>query len=175
MAVSALVTTPGGATSNAYVTLAVADQYHEDRPAVGTTWADASAAQKNAAILWATTLMDSLWEWNGDTTDEVQLLLWPRFGLFKRNMREEIDRTTIPPEMQEATAEYARQLLAGDLAGNSEVETQGITRLKAGSVDLSFRENVTAKFVPDTVVNLIPHWWGFVRSANRGVQDLVRA
>ncbi len=93
----------------------------------------------------------------------------------KRNQREEIDETAIPPEVQEATAEYARQLLAGDLAGNSDIETLGITSLKAGPVTLAFRSNVVAKFVPDTVVNLIPDWWGFVRSLNAGTRDLVRA
>ena len=175
MAVTTLVATAGAANANAYCTLAFADQYHEDRPAVGTTWTDATEPQKNAAILWATTLMDSLWTWNAWTVNVTQILLWPRQGLMKRNQREEIDDTTIPPEIQEATAEYARQLLAGDLAGNSDIETLGITSLKASSVALTFKGNVTAKFVPDTVVNLIPDWWGFVRSLNTGTRDLVRA
>lgn len=173
MAVSTLVVTVGAANANAYCTLAFANQYQEDRPAVGSTWVDATDPQKNAAILWATTLMDSLWEWDGITIDAVQALLWPRSGLMKRNQREEIDQTTIPPEIQEATAEYARQLLAADLAGNSDIETQGITMLKAGPVTLQFKESVVAKYVPDTVINLIPPNWGFVRSVNAG-RDLVR-
>ena len=65
MATSALVTTAGGSTSNSYVSLIVADQYHEDRPPAGTTWDDATDDEKNQAILWATKLLDNLIYWTG--------------------------------------------------------------------------------------------------------------
>lgn len=175
MPVSTLVTTPGSATANAYVTLAVANQYHLDRPAVGTTWSAATDDQKNAAILWATTLMDSLWDWTGYATDAVQALLWPRGGMLKRNDWEYVADDVIPVELQHATAEYARQLLAGDLAGNSEIETQGITALTAGPVSLTFKDSVVAKPVPDAVVNLIPYSWGRPYSRSRGTRELQRA
>ena len=81
MAVSTLVTTAGASNANAYVTLVVADQYHEDRPSVGTTWEDASDDEKNAAILWGTELLDSLMDWEGEVVDDIQSLLWPRYGL----------------------------------------------------------------------------------------------
>ena len=174
MAVSTLVTTAGSATANAYVTLAVADQYHEDRPAVSTTWASATDAQKNAAILWATTLMDSLWEWTGFSTDSLQLLLWPRQSMLKRNEWEFVLDAVIPIELQEATAEYARQLLVSDRAGDSDIETQGLTAVKAGPVALQFKQGVVAKPVPDAVFNLIPPSWGVVKSRVRGVRDLMR-
>ncbi|KKK77624.1 hypothetical protein LCGC14_2851700 [marine sediment metagenome] len=175
MAVSTLVTTAGSATANAYVTLVVADQYDEDRPSVGTTWSSATDAEKNAAILWATTLMDSLWEWSGFTTDSIQSLLWPREGMLKRNEWEYVDDDVIPPELQEATAEYARQLLVSDRAGDSDIETQGLTAVKAGPVALQFKQGVVAKPVPDTVFHLIPSSWGTVKSRISSVRDLVRA
>ena len=174
MAVSTLVVTPGLATANAYCTVAFADQYDEDRPSVGTTWSAATADAKAAAILWATTLMDSLWDWTGFSTDEVQVLMWPRQGMQKRTLYEFVDENTIPPELQEATAEYARQLLVADLAGNSQVETEGIKSLKAGSVAFTFRENVVAKRMPDTVFHLIPSSWGTVRSRVQSFSQLVR-
>jgi len=85
------------------------------------------------------------------------------------------DLHTIPVELQRATAEYARQLLASDLAGNSDIETLGITALTAGPVSLSFKESVFAKPVPDTVVLLIPAGWGYVRGRSTGVRELQRA
>lgn len=175
MSVSTLVTTPGAADANAYCTLAFANQYHEDRPAVGTTWALASDDRKNAAILWATTLMDSLWDWKGWPTDALQALLWPRQGMIKLNNWDYVDIHTIPVELQRATAEYARQLLASDLAGNSDIETFGVTSLKAGPVAFTFKDSVVAKPVPDTVFTLIPPMWGYPRSRTTGVRPLVRA
>ncbi len=174
MPVTPIDVTPGSASANAYVTVAVADQYDLDRPSVGVTWASATSDQKIAAILWATTLMDSLWDWNGFATDETQVLLWPRQGMQKRTLYEFVDENTIPPELQEATAEYARQLLVTDLAGNSDIETFGIRALKAGSVALTFANSVTAKPVPDTVFHLIPSSWGTVRSRVQSFSQLER-
>ena len=168
MAVTPLNATAGSVSANAYATLVEADQYHEDRPAVGTTWAGATNDQKTAAILFATKLLDRLWRWNGYTTTSEQALMWPRGGLMKPNQWESLPDDTIPAEIRDACAEYARQLLAGDIAGNSDIETQGITAITAGPVSLEFKENVSAKPIPDTVVYLIPREWGY--STSRGGQ-----
>jgi hypothetical protein len=173
--VSAIDVTPGSAAANAYVTIAVADQYHLDRPAVGTTWATATTDQKTTGILWATKLLDALWEWNGYPTDAIQALLWPRTGVWKRNKWEEVPRNIIPIELQQATAEYARQLLVSDRAGDSDIETVGLKSLTAGPVSLAFKDSVFAKPVPDAVINLIPCEWGYVRGRNTGVRNLLRA
>jgi hypothetical protein len=173
MPVSTLVTTVGAADANAYVTLTVADQYHLDRPAVGTTWDDANPRQKTAAILWATKLLDSLYDWTGWVVDETQALLWPRNGMWYRSGYY-VPSTIIPTEIQEATAEYARQLLVSDRAGDSDVETQGIKSLKAGPVSLVFKDDVIAKVVPDAVFHLIPQEWGAPRGRTRSVIELER-
>jgi hypothetical protein len=171
---STLVATAGASNANAYVTLAVADQYHLDRPAAGTTWSSASADQKTAAILWATKLLDALYEWRGSVAGPTQALLWPRVGMYYRSGYG-VDPAIIPAELQQACAEFARQLLVADRAGDSDVETQGITSLRAGSVALTFKDNVHAKTVPDAVVYLIPRTWGSPRGRLSPVRDLVRA
>ncbi len=175
MAVSTLITTAGAADANAYCSVAFADQYHQDRPAVGVTWAVATTDAKSSAILWATLLMDRLWDWTGFPTDQLQALLWPRQGMLKPNGWQYVDLHTVPVELQEATAEYARQLLVGDLAGNSAVETQGVKAFTAGPVSFVFKDNVQPKPVPDTVFYLIPPSWGTIRGRNTGVRSLVRA
>jgi hypothetical protein len=174
MPVTIIDATPGSSTANSYVTLAVANQYHLDRPAVGTTWSGASDDQKTAALLWATKLLDLLWTWKGYTTTSTQALMWPRNGLMTRNGWESLPSDTVPIEIQHATAEYARQLLAGDLAGNSDIETKGITAITAGPVSLQFKDSVRAKPVPDTVVYLIPREWGYITGGG-GVRQAVRA
>jgi len=175
MPVTPLDTTPGSATANAYVSLAVANQYHLDRPPVGTTWSAASDDAKTQAILWATKLLDSPsnWVWiAGYPTTATQALLWPRAGVTTRNGWEEVPDDTVPIEVQHATAEYARQLLVSDMAGNSDIETQGIKQITADVVTLIFKDGVKAKPVPDTVVYLIPSTWGYPAGAQR---QLVRA
>jgi hypothetical protein len=175
MPVSSLVATPGSASANAYLTLAEADQYQVDRPPVGTTWAVASTDLKTAAILWATMLMDDAWVWSGYPTDAIQALLWPRGAMLKRNGWEYVDIHTIPIELKRATAEYARQLLVSDLAGNSDIETLGLTSVKAGPVSLTFKDSVYAKPVPDTVFHLIPDRWGYPKNRITGARELQRA
>jgi len=175
MPVSAIVTTPGSATANSYVTIAVADQYHLDRPPAGTTWDDATVDQKTAAILFATKLLDSMYVWSGWAAISTQVLGWPRTGMWYRTGYY-VPSDLIPVELQFATAEYARQLLVADRSADSDIETQGISSLSAGPVSLSFQATVVAKVIPDAVVNLIPSDWGVVRSRS-GVafRNVVRA
>lgn len=174
MPTSALVTTAGSPTANAYISRAEADQYHEDRPAVGTTWSSATTDNKDKAILWATRLLDDSFCWYGTVHVDTQRLLWPRAGLLKKNTWGALDHETIPEEIKFATAEFARQLLVADRAGDSDVETQGIKSLKAGSVALEFRDNVVAKVVPDVVVKMIPEHWGYLKGTS-GSRELVRS
>lgn len=175
MPVSALITTAGAANANAYCDVTFADQYHANRPPVGVTWALASPDTKSAAILWATILMDRLWSWNGWVTTPTQALLWPRQGMVLLSLWNYVDQNIIPLELQQATAEYARQLLVSDRASDSAIETLKLTSMKAGPVAFTFGEGVVAKPVPDTVFNLIPPLWGSVRSRNSGFRDLQRA
>ena len=177
MPVTPLDPTPGSPTANAYVSLEVANQYHLDRPAVGATWETATDDQKTAAILWATKQLDNLWSWNGYPENVSQALAWPRKAITKRNgLSGYVPSTTIPIEIQYATAEYARQLLASDLLANSDIESLGILSLTAGPVSLSFRDSVRAKPVPDVVVSMIPYEWGTFRLRSGGFsKDLIRA
>jgi len=168
MPISALVTDAGAANANAYVSRSVADQYHLDHPQFGTTaatglWSAATADQKDAAILWATKLLDRLFVWKGSVVTETQKLLWPRSGLVDVNGWNVLSLTAIPEQIQWATAEFARQLLVSDRLADSDIETQKIKSLSAGSVSLTFGDGVTAKQVPDAVVELIPGEWGYLR------------
>jgi hypothetical protein len=175
MATSTIVATVGSATANSYCTLAVADQYHDDRPAVGTTWSAETDANKNRSLMWATKLLDALITWRGNVVDDVQALDWPRYGL-SHTSGYAVDSDAIPVHLESACAEFARQLLAEDRAADSDIQTQGITRLKAASVELQFKDSVFAKVIPDVVVNLVPNsWYSSVRGRPHGIKELVRA
>jgi hypothetical protein len=175
MPVSTIVTTAGSASANSYCSRSVADQYHLDRVPVGTTWLNAQDNDKDAALIWATRLLDSLYEWSGYVVNETQALLWPRSGLLYRSGYT-VPTTVIPIELQRATAEFARQLLVTDRTADNDLATQGIRSLTAGPISITFDGSATAATVtavPDLVRGLLPAEWGLVHGRS-GTRDLVR-
>jgi hypothetical protein len=176
MGTSTLVATAKSTTANSYCTLAEADQYQDDRPAVSTTWADASENNKIRALLWATQLMESLFDWNGYASTTTQALGWPRQGLLER-IDVVLDSDTVPQEVKDAQSEYARQLLVTNRAQDNDLESQSISSIKAGSVALVFDSSAAYnKVVPDAVYLLIPQdWFSSVRGRLTGTRILERA
>jgi hypothetical protein len=176
MGTSTLVATAKSSTANSYCTLAEADQYQDDRPAVSTTWADASENNKIRALLWATQLMESLFNWNGYASTTTQALGWPRQGLLER-IDVVLDSDTVPSEVKDAQSEYARQLLVTNRAQDNDIEAQSISSIKAGSVALVFDSSAAYnKVVPDAVYLQIPQdWFSSVRGRLTGTRILERA
>lgn len=177
MAVATIVATAGSASANSYITQAEGDQFDDNRPASsGNDWSGAVSDVKDEALLWATIQIDSLFVWNGAVTDSTQVLLWPRQGMVERNGRDAVATNVIPTELKNAQAEFARQLIAADRAADSDIESLGITQLKAGPVFMQFSKDVTAKVVPDSVVNMIPEsWYSRIVGRSTGTRELVRA
>ena len=152
----------GGASSNTYITLVDAETYflskfHKD------TWDAVANADKDLVLVEATRLLDAFYIWRQHPTASTQALQWPRNGVLDTDRWNLIAEDVLPDELKWATCEWAQAILAGDRTADSETETQGLTRLKAGSVELEFKDSVYAKPVPDVVVNLIPEWWGYVQ------------
>lgn len=155
-----LVAGPGLANSNSYATVAEADAYHESRLHVDT-WTGATTPTKDAALVWATRLLDSTIVWNGWPKDpDFQRLQWPRTGLLKRGGFEELADDVIPEDLVFATSELARLLIEEDRTEDNQVEAQGITSLTVpGPVSLAFKDGVRLKILPDSVTNLLPPEW----------------
>jgi len=174
MPVTAIDTTVGGASANSYCSMAVAEQFHFDRPPVSTTWSDASIEEKARVLIWATRLIDTTYRWNGVVVDDIQALLWPRHGMIFPNGYA-VPSTIIPVQLQHAVAEYGRQLLVADRAEDSDIETSGITKIEAGPVTIDFSKGVVAKVVPDSVFYLIPREWGDVHARVSPIRVLKRA
>lgn len=176
MANPTIITTAGSAAANSYCSRSVADQFHLERVPVETTWKDASDTQKDTALIWATRLLDLLYEWEGYVITGTQALLWPRSGLVYRSGYV-VPSTIIPFELQRATAEFARQLLVSDRTADNDLATQGIKSLTAGPISIEFDGSAAAASVtatPDIVRAMIPYEWGRVRGMS-GTRDLVRA
>lgn len=161
-----LVATPGDASANTYATLAEAAIYMSSR--LNTTVWDASTTdQKNAALLQAARLLDSVMCWTGSPTDEdTQALTWPRTGMYNRNGGA-IASNVIPQQLKDAQSELARQLQITDLMATSDISALGISEVKAGPVGVKFKSETLVNglvvslqlLLPYAVVNLlVPSW-----------------
>jgi len=163
-----IIATPKGTTSNSYCDLDYADAYHEAF-SYPEAWEDAGEDDKNRALVTATRLLDTWFEWFGEVTTLTQALLWPRRGVLKPGISETqpvslaandwhepfgvlLDQDVVPIIIQNATSEMARTLLEGNRNSDSDIETQGIEFIKAGPVELKFKGGVTAKPIPDSVM-----------------------
>jgi hypothetical protein len=166
--------TAGGPSANSYATVAEGTSYHEGR-LHSSAWTDASATDKAAALVWATRLLDGTFAWAGWPDTSSQALQWPRSGIVARNPFVVVPEGVVPQEIKNATAELARLLITSDRASDSDLEVQGITSVRAGSVALTFSGSASRRVVPSALYDLIPSHWYTASSARSGVRDLVRA
>ncbi len=157
-----VVATPGASNANSFQTVAEIDAYYQSRVpvTVADEWLDAAASDKDAAAVMATRVMTASIAWTGYETSASQPLPWPREGMWLRNGRDYVANNAIPQELKDAHAELARILLSTDRTAESDVATQGITSVKAGSVKITFRDYAPSPDVlPDTVIDyLVPSW-----------------
>jgi hypothetical protein len=180
----------GDAAANSYCTLVEATAYN-DNHMYGSAWEDASSDDQTRALLTATRLLDEHYAWYGMPTSWSQRLCWPRMGMaspiqsggtgdsgtipsqFLGYWGVTLGATIIPERLKDAEAEFARQLLTADRMLDSQIDTQGITSLKAGPVEVAFRTNIGTKPIPDAVSQMLS-LWGLLKS-DRTMRTLVRA
>lgn len=161
----ALVATPGAADANSYLTVTEADAYFLQRLNTDA-WDNADpTTEKPAALIMATALLDAKVAWTGLATDDVQVLGWPRSGMFTRNVYA-IDSAIIPAALKNATAELALWLLRKDRTNDAGLSgEQAIKRLKAGPMEIEYADaETTAAFsevaIPSYILALlVPSWW----------------
>ena len=147
-----VVTTAGSKTANSYGSLDEGNTYHEGH-SQGALWIAATEDARNRALVTATRQLDAWFEWEGDVSFAEQVLLWPRIGVIGRTGYL-LDSETIPPVIRNATAELARSRLTN--AGPTDA-ADDIQRLKAGPVDITFREGKETFVIPEEVLIMVKH------------------
>ena len=118
-------------------------------------------------------LIDRHFIFRGFVGDTTQRLSWPRSGLVDRN-HQTILQTELPRDLVDATAELARALLTGDRTADNAAEAEGLEKLVAGPIELTFRGSVGPKPIPDSVWYLLEQWGTETSRTNIAV-PLVRA
>ena len=160
--------TVGGASSNAYATVAEADSYHDAR-LHKSDWTSASTATKEAAIVWATEILDRAMEWEGWAAEVTQKLRWPRTGTWDREGNSYL-ATELPEPLKNATAELARLLIASDRYADA--DTAGFKRLKVGDIELDIDKADRIDEIPLSVREMLSH---IGTKQAKSMVDLVRA
>lgn len=162
-----LIDTPKLATSNAYCDETDGDTYHEKIPSTYTgTWTSATTAIKEAALVWATTLLDDLFEWKGYPTDRgtPQALRWPRTGVVNRDGIT-VNADTIPAFLREACAEWARHLIDANLTAQKDGE--GLVEGQIGGLAAIFDKNDPRPTIPDSVIAKVKWYAKEIRDPKR--------
>lgn len=161
----------GGEDSNTYCTLEEANVWHNTQLNTDA-WDDEGDDEKSKALIMATRLLDEQICWDGEPASETQALQWPRSGMLNA-VGGEIGDDEIPQRLKDAEAELAKYLLAGDRT--AELSSDGIKRVKAGSVEVEFRDigPPERKVLPDAVWQMVA-LWGKKKFENTGVSELIR-
>lgn len=173
-----VIATPNAANANSFLTVAEGQDYWDTRAPFNTGWEEAD--DTSAALIAATRVIIATLSprrefvppsgsqdgyyivhrtWTGSPATTTQALPWGRNGMYDRNGNL-ILPTVIPQELKNATAELAGQMAAADRLVDSDIAVQGLTSVKAGSVALTFKNDVRmTKVLPDIVLDLlVPSW-----------------
>ena len=156
--------TVSGTAANAYATYAsVTDILLMDAHKT-TAWAALSTASAEAAIIFATSLLDTQIDWIGTKGDSSQALRWPRDDAVDPDGYD-VTSTGIPIPVQRATAFYAYFLSQSDRV--AEVDTFGFKRLKAGSLEMEIDKYDRREPMPTIVWDLIKGYGTRSKSQSR--------
>ncbi|MFH1981041.1 MAG: DnaT-like ssDNA-binding protein [Pseudomonadota bacterium] len=148
----------GLATANSYCTLAEAEAYHASRP-YNTAWSsvtgDAADATKEAALMWATRLIDMNFEWEGERAAAAQALSWPRCDAINWNdpFQSYFSPAELPSFLKPAIAELAMWVLASDR--NAENAATGIDEMVLGPLEFKFNSRDQRPVIPVIVQQML--------------------
>lgn len=170
-----IIATPGAANANSYETELEANDYFDARLPLVPPWDDAD--DPTAALAMATRVLDSMSvarrtlrkgcdcniyytsrRWTGTPATTTQRLAWPRTGMYDANGNA-IPSDVIPQALKDAQSELAGQLVIADTTLDNAVGVGGIKSVKAGSVAVTFKDDIAAHVLPDAVMNLLPPSW----------------
>jgi hypothetical protein len=176
-------TTWGTVTANSYCSVQESIDYHARRYHTTETWTDVSSTDKTSLLVWATSLIDQLFKWDGNKVLQSQALQCPRYGLYDINSWP-IDMVTKPAWIADATAEYAYRLYQSDLvaqydsdqssAGSSDLEgfkeiTVGPITLKSSIGESSKELNSITTMIPTSVLLILKPYGTIFTSRQRRI------
>jgi hypothetical protein len=163
--------------ANSYANATDADAYH-DGHLYASTWNAAITANKEKALVLATRLIDSSYQFNGWKTKSTQALQWPREGAIDPDRKTlklsplsnvfgpffEADK--MPKALVDATCEMAREVLTTDRTDAPDGE--GIVQVSlVGSVTVIFDKHDRQPVIPHLAQSMLSKLGALIRSTQR--------
>jgi hypothetical protein len=140
--------------TNSYCSLDDADTYHEKRLFVTDWTGETDDDNKEAALMWATRLIDEKVEWSGFVITGTPALGWPRSMVYDRNGHA-FSQSEIPTWLADATAEFARELIAENRTAETNRDTIGFKKMKVGELALEMNSFAKKPVMPPAVWSII--------------------
>jgi hypothetical protein len=162
----------GLSNANAYAAVADGDAYH-DGHLYATAWTAATADDKAKALVMATRVLDASWSYRGKRVKEDQSLQWPRQECPDPDDANDglIPTDVVPPAIQDATCELARELLIQDRTAAPPGE--GIRYFKDGTTQTGYENSTTRPIIQHLVQSMIAKLGSLVKETS-GSARLVR-
>jgi hypothetical protein len=151
-----ITATAGSASANSYATVSESETYHDGHPHA-STWDAAATDTKNRALVNATLLLDTYFNWYGTISTSTQALRWPRLSVSDPDGRL-LSTSTIPVLVRNATCELARKLIDNDrTADDSDGANGAITEMKVGSLEVKYASSTVmdVSVIPAHIVTML--------------------
>jgi hypothetical protein len=165
----------GKADANSYANVADGDAYHEGH-LYATPWTGATADQKAAALVMATRLIDSQYQFSGVKAQSAQALQWPRLDCpdpdADANDGGMVFENVVPKAVLNATCEMARELLVTDRTAAPQGE--GLKYQNIGTTQTGYDPEDRRPIISH-VAQAMLRKFGCLISARSGAVPLVRA
>ena len=174
------------ANANSFLSLADANTFFEGHTNAAA-WTAATDDQKKAALVTATRLLDSYFQFIGFKTSDSQALQWPRVEALDINQYSGdlyhdpinninsgyFDEDEIPRVLIDAECEFARYLLEGNRLGDT--AGKGIREFElTGAMRVEYQQDNLQTLMPDMIVTMLDPI-ASVRDGKSSVVKLTRA
>lgn len=164
----------GKVDANSYASAADAASYFEGH-LYATSWNATSAANKEAALVMATRLIDSHYQFGGTKAKATQALQWPRENCSDpdagRWSGRVVPADSIPKAVVQATCEMARELVIADRTAAPAGE--GLSYKNVGSDQTGYNKSDTRPIISHVAQAMLAKYGGLIKSRS-GTVRLVR-
>ena len=160
----------GKTDANAYANAADGDAYHEGH-LYATAWTAATLANKEAALVMATRLIDGQFQFGGSKAHEEQALQWPREGCRDPDGSDVLASDAVPKAVVDATCEMARELLVADRTAAPAGE--GLKYYNTGTTQTGYDKHDTRPVISHVAQALLAKYGALLKSRS-GAVPLVR-
>ena len=161
----------GRSDANAYANAADGDAYC-DGHLYATEWVLASVGKKEAALVFATRLIDAQFQFGGSKAGSEQALQWPREDCRDPDVAgESVSSAVVPKAVRDATCEMARELLIVDRSAAPAGE--GLKYQNVGPNQTGYAKSDTRPIISHVAQAMLAKFGALIKSKS-GAVALVR-